>query len=138
VADALHTQVGHARAVAARRGQLMVTVKANQPTVHALVKHLPWAQAPVGHRTRSRGHGRHETRTAKALTVATPGGLGFPRPAGSTDHPYPHPRRRQDRPRDGLPDPPGQAGFAISARKGQHVSLRLKVTAVRANQRFAT
>jgi hypothetical protein len=28
VADALHTQVGHARAVAARGGQLMVTVKA--------------------------------------------------------------------------------------------------------------
>jgi hypothetical protein len=31
VADALHAQVGHARAVHARGGQLMVTVKANQP-----------------------------------------------------------------------------------------------------------
>jgi predicted transposase YbfD/YdcC len=78
VADALHAQVGHAHAVHARGGQLMVTVKANQPTLHALLKQLPWAQVPVGHQTRSRGHGRRETRTVKALTVATPGGLGFP------------------------------------------------------------
>ncbi len=78
VADALHAQVGHTHAVHARGGQLMVTVKANQPTLHALLKHLPWARVPVGHRTRHRGHGRRETRTVKALTVATPGGLGFP------------------------------------------------------------
>jgi predicted transposase YbfD/YdcC len=78
VADALHAQVGHALAVAARGGQLMVTVKANQPSLHALLKNQPWAQVPVGHRTRDRGHGRRETRTVKALTVATPGGLGFP------------------------------------------------------------
>jgi predicted transposase YbfD/YdcC len=78
VADALHAQVGHAHAAHTRGGQLMVTVKANQPTLHALLKQLPWAQVPVGHRTRSRGHGRRETRTVKALTVATPGGLGFP------------------------------------------------------------
>jgi hypothetical protein len=56
----------------------MVTMKVNQPTLYALLKRLPWAQVPVGHRTRERGHGRHETRTVKALTVATPGGLGFP------------------------------------------------------------
>jgi predicted transposase YbfD/YdcC len=78
VADALHAQVGHAHAVNDRGGQLMVTVKANQPTVYALLKQLPWAQVPVGDRTRSRGHGRRETRTVKALTVATPGGLRFP------------------------------------------------------------
>jgi predicted transposase YbfD/YdcC len=78
VADALHAQVGHAHAVHARGGQLMVTVKANQPTLYAHLKQLPWAQVPVGHRTRNRSHGRRETRTVKALTVATPGGLGFP------------------------------------------------------------
>ncbi|MEH1130875.1 ISAs1 family transposase [Micromonospora sp. CPCC 206061] len=78
VADALHAQVGHAHAVAARGGQLMVQVKANQPSVHALLKQQPWAQVPIGHQTRDRGHGRCETRTVKALTVATPGGLGFP------------------------------------------------------------
>ncbi|MER7009793.1 ISAs1 family transposase, partial [Dactylosporangium sp. NPDC000555] len=78
VADALHAQVGHAHAVNVRDGQLMVTVKANQPTLHTQLKQLPWAQVPVGYRTRDRGHGRRETRTVKALTVATPGGLGFP------------------------------------------------------------
>ncbi|HET9138761.1 ISAs1 family transposase [Actinophytocola sp.] len=78
VADALHAQVGHAHAVTARGGQLMVTIKANQPTLHALLKRLPWARVPVGHQSRERGHGRSETRTVKALTVLTPGGLGFP------------------------------------------------------------
>lgn len=81
IADALHTQVGHAHAVTARGGHLMVTVKANQPTLLHQLRTLPWAQVPVGHCTRSRGHGRRETRTVKAVTVATPGGLGFPHAA---------------------------------------------------------
>jgi predicted transposase YbfD/YdcC len=33
---------------------------------------------PVGERRSETGHGRKETRTVKAVTVATPGGLGFP------------------------------------------------------------
>lgn len=78
VADALHAQAGHAREVAARGAHLMVTVKANQPTLHSLLKALPWAEVPVGDRTRDKGHGRQETRTVKALTDRTPGGLGFP------------------------------------------------------------
>ena len=77
-ADALHAQVGHAHTVAATGAHLMVTVKANQPTVYTQLKRLPWADVPVGHRTRDHGHGRTETRTVKAVTVATPGGLGFP------------------------------------------------------------
>ena len=78
VADALHAQTGHAREAAARGAHLMVTVKANQPTLHNLLKALPWAEVPVGDRRRDRGHGRRETRTVKALTDRTPGGLGFP------------------------------------------------------------
>lgn len=78
VADALHAQVGHAGTVAALGGHLYVTVKANQPTLLAQLKQLPWAQVPVGDRRRETGHGRHETRTVKAVTVRTPGGLGFP------------------------------------------------------------
>jgi hypothetical protein len=39
----LHAQTGHAREVAARGAHLMVTVKANQPTLHSLLKALPWA-----------------------------------------------------------------------------------------------
>jgi predicted transposase YbfD/YdcC len=49
------------------------------PKLFAQLKALPWAEIPVGVQTRETGHGRKETRTVKALTVKTPGGLGFPR-----------------------------------------------------------
>nr|WP_238324021.1 ISAs1 family transposase [Salinispora pacifica] len=78
VADALHTQIAHARAVATAGGDLYVSVKANQPTLYAPLKHLPWAQVPIGDQHRDTGHGRRETRTVKALTLQTPGGIGFP------------------------------------------------------------
>jgi predicted transposase YbfD/YdcC len=78
VADALHAQTDHAKQVAARGGHLMVPVKGNQPTLFAQLKALPWAQVPAGERSHETGHGRKETRTVKALTVATPGGLTFP------------------------------------------------------------
>jgi hypothetical protein len=81
VADALHAQVGHAHNVTARGAHLMVTVKANQPTLLHRLQTLPWAQVSVGYRTHDRGHGRRETRTLKAVTVDTPGGLGFPHAA---------------------------------------------------------
>jgi predicted transposase YbfD/YdcC len=79
VADALHAQVGHAELLAEHGAHLMVTAKANQPTLFAQLKALPWAQVPVGAQTRETGHGRKETRTVKALTVTTPGGIGFPK-----------------------------------------------------------
>jgi predicted transposase YbfD/YdcC len=78
IADALHTQTGHADEVTRRHAHLMVQVKANQPTLFKQLKHLPWAQIPAGDRTRDRGHGRRETRTVKAVTLRTPGGIGFP------------------------------------------------------------
>jgi predicted transposase YbfD/YdcC len=78
VADALHAQTDHARQVAARGAHLLIPVKGNQPTLFAQLKALPWAQVPVGDRRQETGHGRTETRTVKAVTAATPGGLGFP------------------------------------------------------------
>jgi predicted transposase YbfD/YdcC len=78
VADALHTQVNHANEIAARGAHLLIPVKGNQPTLHAQLKTLPWAQIPVGHQTRAHAHGRRETRTVKAVTLTTPGGIGFP------------------------------------------------------------
>jgi len=78
VADALHAQTAHARDVASRGACLLVSVKANQPKLFTHLKALPWAQVPVGDRRQDNGHGRYETRTVKALTVNTPGGLGFP------------------------------------------------------------
>jgi predicted transposase YbfD/YdcC len=96
VADALHAQTGHAELLATDGGHLMVAVKGNQPTLFAQLKTLPWAQVPVGAQTREIGHGRKETPTVKALTVNTPGGLGFPtrsRPSG-----LPVPARSRARP----------------------------------------
>jgi predicted transposase YbfD/YdcC len=78
VADALHTQTGHAHEIAARGAHLMTPVKGNQPTLFAQLKTLPWPKIPVGDRTRDRGHGRRETRTVKAVTLHTPGGIAFP------------------------------------------------------------
>ncbi len=80
-ADALHTQTGHADEVARRGAYLLVQAKANQRTLFTQLKRLPWAQIPVGDRTRNRGHGRRETRTVKAVTVHLPGGIAFPHAA---------------------------------------------------------
>ncbi len=78
VADALHTQVNHATEIAARGAHLLIPAKGNQPTLFTQLKTLPWAQVPIGHQTRDHGHGRSETRTVKAITLHTPGGIGFP------------------------------------------------------------
>ena len=78
VADALHTQTGHANQIAARGAHLLIPVKGNRPTLFTQLTTLPWAQIPIGHQTRDRGHGRRETRTVKAVTLHTPGGIGFP------------------------------------------------------------
>jgi predicted transposase YbfD/YdcC len=78
VADALHTQAGHARQVTAHGAHLMTAVKGNQPTLFARLKCLPWPEIPVGDRIRNRGHGRRETRTVKAVSPHIPGGIPFP------------------------------------------------------------
>ncbi|MBY8853631.1 ISAs1 family transposase, partial [Saccharothrix sp. MB29] len=78
VADALHTQADHVRQVAARGAHLMTAVKGNQPKLLTQLKSLPWPKIPAGDRTRDRGHGRRETRTVKAVTPHTPGGIAFP------------------------------------------------------------
>jgi predicted transposase YbfD/YdcC len=78
VADALHTQTGHAREIARRGAHLMTTVKGNQPTLFAQLKALPWPKIPAADRRRDTGHGRRETRTVKAVTLHTPGGIAFP------------------------------------------------------------
>ncbi|MEU9457198.1 ISAs1 family transposase [Streptomyces sp. NPDC048277] len=44
-------------------------LKGNQPTLHALVKDLPWKEVPLMDRTRATAHGRDEIRRLKAVTV---------------------------------------------------------------------
>ncbi|MFE9139666.1 ISAs1 family transposase [Streptomyces sp. NPDC007355] len=48
----------------------MLTVKANQPTLYASCRNLPWEKATAKYYDRSRGHGRTETRVVQVLTVS--------------------------------------------------------------------
>jgi predicted transposase YbfD/YdcC len=79
-ADALHAQRAHAGYLAGQRGaHYLITVKGNQPGLHAQLAGLPWRQVPVACQTREKGHGRAERRTLKVTAVAT--GLAFPHAA---------------------------------------------------------
>jgi predicted transposase YbfD/YdcC len=68
-ADALHTQRGHADYLHGRGGHYLMTIKANQPTLLARVRALPWAQIGIAARQRGRGHGRVETRTISVVSL---------------------------------------------------------------------
>jgi predicted transposase YbfD/YdcC len=75
-ADAMHCQRDTAQTIRDRGGHYILTVKANQPTLRARVKSLPWKDIPPLSVTRERGHGRQDTRTLKATELTT--GIGFP------------------------------------------------------------
>jgi len=67
-------------ALVTQRGvHYLLTVKRNQPGLHAQLAKLPWRQVPVAHQARGRGHGRAERRTLKITAVAA--GLAFPHAA---------------------------------------------------------
>ena len=58
-ADALHAQRGHAEYLVTQRGaHYLLTVKGNQPGLHAQLAALPWRQVPVADQASERGHGR--------------------------------------------------------------------------------
>ena len=79
-ADALHAQRAHAEYLVAQRGaHYLVTVKRNQPALHAQLAALPWRRVPIAHDAREKGHGRAERRTVKVTAVAA--GLAFPHAA---------------------------------------------------------
>lgn len=75
-ADAMHCQRDTATAIRKRGGHYILTVKANQPSLRARVKALPWKEIPPLAVTRERGHGRQDTRTLKATELTS--GIGFP------------------------------------------------------------
>src|SRR5580704_17112835 len=79
-ADAMHAQRAHAEYLVTQRGaHYVITVKRNQPGLHAQLAKLPWRQVPVACRTREKGHGRAGRRTVKITAVAA--GLAFPHAA---------------------------------------------------------
>ncbi|MET7784847.1 ISAs1 family transposase [Streptomyces sp. NPDC005388] len=68
--DALLTQTDHAKfLVEEKEANYIAVLKANHPTLHALVKDLPWKEVPLMDRTRTTAHGRDEIRRLKAVTV---------------------------------------------------------------------
>ena len=76
--DAMHTQTDTATAIVDAHGDYVFTVKANQPTLYAACKRLPWRD--VGeHSTVSTGHGRRVRRTIKVVTA--PAWITFARAA---------------------------------------------------------
>jgi predicted transposase YbfD/YdcC len=75
-ADALHCQRDTADAIVGAGGHYILTVKANQPSLHAQLKALPWKHIPVLDRSTEHGHGRTAQRTLKACEIT--GGIGFP------------------------------------------------------------
>lgn len=93
--DALHCQRDHVAYLTKRGAHWILTVKANQPNLHAQLAALPWQAVPQATREQDRGHGRREIRTLKMLTVAT--GIGFPHAAQALQ--IRRRRRRLDQPR---------------------------------------
>src|ERR1022692_3247087 len=79
-ADAMHAQRAHAEYLAGqRRADYLITVKRNQPGLHAQLAGLPWRQIPAADIQRDRGHGRAERRSLKVTAVAA--GIAFPHAA---------------------------------------------------------
>lgn len=68
--DALLTQTDHAKyLVEQKEAHYIAVLKGNHPSLHALVKNLPWKEVPLLDRTRATAHGRDEIRRLKAATV---------------------------------------------------------------------
>lgn len=76
-ADALHAHRGHADYLVLKRdAHYLLTVKGNQPSLHAQLKALPWRGVPTAHTSTGRERGREEKRIVKVVTVTT--GIVFP------------------------------------------------------------
>ncbi|MFE0646950.1 ISAs1 family transposase, partial [Streptomyces sp. NPDC058877] len=68
--DALLTQTDHAKyLVEEKDAHYIAVLKGNHPTLHTLVKDLPWKEVPLMDRTRTAAHGRDEIRRLKAVTA---------------------------------------------------------------------
>jgi predicted transposase YbfD/YdcC len=94
-ADALHCQREHVAYLAERGAHWILTVKGNQPHLHAQLTNLPWKAVPDATRDTDQGHGRREIRSIKILTIST--GIDFPHAAQAMQ--IRRRRRRLDQPK---------------------------------------
>jgi predicted transposase YbfD/YdcC len=72
--DAMHTQTDTATLIVGAGGDYIFTVKANQPSLYAQCKALPWKDVP-SHAHVQTGHGRRTHRAIKVVTA--PDWIGF-------------------------------------------------------------
>jgi predicted transposase YbfD/YdcC len=77
-ADALHTTRANAKRITSDGGNYILVVKGNQPLLFSQLDALPWADAPVAHRSTTKGHGRRDERILKILPASQVEGLTFP------------------------------------------------------------
>jgi hypothetical protein len=69
-ANTLHAQRAHAEYLAGQRGaQSLITVKRNQPGLHAQLAGLLWRHVSVACSMRDKGHGRAERRTLELTAI---------------------------------------------------------------------
>jgi predicted transposase YbfD/YdcC len=107
-ADALHAQREHAEfLVTEKKAHYILTVKNNQPLLHAQLKSLPWRQVRAGSAARERGHGRAEWRTLKVTAVAA--GIAFPHAAQAIQI------RRRRKPLSGTSKWSTQTSYAVTS-----------------------
>ena len=76
----------HRRTIIAGGGDYVLTVKANQPTLYAACKALPWHDVPA-HTTVQQGHGRRVRRTIKVQAAPTGSTSPAPRRSSSSAAP---------------------------------------------------
>ncbi|MGX4695038.1 ISAs1 family transposase [Streptomyces sp. JNUCC 63] len=69
--DALHTQHSHGAYLHTRGIHYLAVVKRNHPGLYAQVKHLPWRDVPLDHRTRDKAHHRDEIRRLKVAAFSS-------------------------------------------------------------------
>ncbi len=107
-AAALHAQREHAQfPVTQKHAHCILTVKNNQPSLHAQLKDLPWRQVPAGFGAREKGHGRAGWRTLKVTAVAA--GTAFPPAAQAIQI------RRRRRPLTGTKRWPAGTSYAVTS-----------------------
>jgi predicted transposase YbfD/YdcC len=75
--DCLHSHEPLARAIRAKGGHWLFSIKGNQPTIQANLAALPWGEFENLHVAWDKAHGRLEERALKVLTPTSPVLVGF-------------------------------------------------------------
>jgi predicted transposase YbfD/YdcC len=125
-ADALHTQRAHADYLIGHGAHYVLTVKADQPTLLAQLRALPWADVPVADHTSDKGHGRIESRTLEMTSTDTASASRTPTSPSRSPADADHQRGAAGAPRRSTPSPtlshgqtqPAQLADALRAHWG--------------------